>query len=89
MPTAQEWIGLALFPIGLSIGLILAWRHEAAGGFVSVACTVAFYIWNLVRSGYLPRGPFFCLLAAPSLLFITAALLFRRSASAPRLDMSP
>jgi len=79
-PTAQEWIGLALFPIGLSIGLILAWRHEAARGVISVACIVGFYIWNLAHSGHLPHGPFFYLLAAPSLLFIAAALFYRRSA---------
>jgi hypothetical protein len=80
-PTPQEWVGLALWPIGVGVGLILAWRREKLGGFLTLGCLAAFYGWDLLRSGRLPRGPFFFLLAAPGLLFLLAGFLSNRRAS--------
>jgi hypothetical protein len=77
-PTLQEWLGLTLFPIGVIVGLVLAWYRETVGGIFALECLVAFYLWNLLRSGHLPRGPFFFLLAAPGLLFLIAASLSHR-----------
>jgi hypothetical protein len=74
-PTRQEWLGLALWPIGVLIGLVVAWHHEESGGFLALASLIAFYAWNLLRSGHLPRGPFFFLVAAPALLFFVAGFL--------------
>ena len=81
VPGFQEWVGLALWPVGVAIGLLLAWLREATGALLALACLAAFYIWNLVRSGHLPRGPFFFLIAAPALVFLLAAILSRRSAT--------
>jgi hypothetical protein len=78
-PTAQEWLGIALWPIGVGIGLVLAWRREALGGAIAVACLVAFYAWNLFLSGHLPRGPVFSLVAAPGALFLMTTLLSHRT----------
>jgi hypothetical protein len=78
-PTAQEWLGIALWPIGVGIGLVLAWRREALGGAIAVACLVAFYAWNLFLSGHLPRGPIFSVVAAPGALFLMTALLSHRT----------
>jgi hypothetical protein len=77
-PTAQEWVGLALWPIGVGLGLVLAWYREMLGGAAAVACLAAFCGWNLFLSGHFPRGPFFALVAAPGVLFLLAALLSRR-----------
>ena len=74
-PTPQEWGGLLLFPIGVGVGLILAWYREALGAILSLGCLGAFYLWNLLHSERLPQGPFFLLLAAPALIFLVAALL--------------
>jgi len=79
-PTAREWVGLSLFPIGVCLGLIVAWFCERLGGILALVSLVAFYVWNVGRSGRLPRGPFFFLVAAPGLLFLAAALLSRQSA---------
>lgn len=80
VPTIQEWIGLALWPVGVAAGLLLAWLRELLGGFLAIGCLVAFYIWNLLRSGHLPRGPFFLLIAAPAFVFLLAGTLSPRSA---------
>jgi hypothetical protein len=74
-PTLQEWLGLALWPIGVVIGLAVAWHHEEGGGFLALGCLAAFYAWNLLGSGHLPRGPFFFLVAAPGVLFFIAGFL--------------
>ena len=80
-PTAEEWVGLALWPVGVGVGLGVAWYREKLGGIFGLACFLAFYVWNLFRSGRLPRGPFFFLVAAPSLLFLVVGLLSHHSST--------
>jgi hypothetical protein len=80
-PTPQEWVGLALWPIGVGVGLVVAWFREELGGIFALGCLIAFYVWNLLHSGHLPRGPFFFLMAAPGLLFLIAGFLSHRSAA--------
>lgn len=70
MPSAQEWVGLAFFPIGVMIGLVLAWRWEGIGGLIAVLSLIAFYIWDFARRGSLAGGPYFLLVAAPGFLFL-------------------
>jgi hypothetical protein len=82
-PTLDEWLGLAFFPMGVVIGLILAWWHEGVGGAVTVLSFVAFYIWELILSGSLADGPFFLLVAAPGFLFLTTWLQSRRQSELP------
>lgn len=69
-PSRQEWIGLTLWPIGAGLGLLIAWFRERLGGLVALGSLAAFYLWNLLRSGHLPRGPYFLLLTAPAFLFL-------------------
>ncbi|TAM81441.1 MAG: hypothetical protein EPN47_11820 [Acidobacteria bacterium] len=77
---AQEWFGVALFPIGVCAGLALAWFHERLGGFLALGCFVAFYAWNLLWSGSIPHSPFYLWIAAPSILFIAAGIQTHRIA---------
>jgi hypothetical protein len=76
-PTAVEWIGLACFPVGVIVGLLVAWRKELLGGGIAVLSLAGFYAWHFVVSGKLPGGPWFALIAAPGLLFLLAGLLSR------------
>jgi len=84
-PTPSEWLGLALWPIGVIIGLVVAWQHEEAGGFLALACLIAFYAWNLLASGRLPHGPFVFLVAAPAILFFVAGFLSHHHHDGPRI----
>ena len=79
MPTAQEWVGLMFFPIGIVIGLIAAWWWEGIGGAVSILSLIAFYLWDFLRRGDLPGGPYFLLVAAPGFLFLLCWLWSRHS----------
>ena len=82
-PTVAEWIGLALWPGGVCLGLIIAWFRIGLGGAIATGSLVGFYVWCLLDRGTFPRGPYFILVAAPSVLFLVASLL-----SGPRQQTS-
>ena len=78
-PTGAEWIGLAFWPGGVCLGLIIAWFRLGLGGVIATGSLVGFYIWYLLDRGTFPRGPYFLLVAAPGVLFLIASLLSNRS----------
>jgi hypothetical protein len=78
-PSATEWLGLALWPGGVAIGLAVAWFRKGLGGAIAVGSLVGFYLWNLLERGRFPRGPYFFLVAAPGVLFLLLSLLSRPS----------
>ena len=76
-PTAAEWVGLALWPGGVVVGLVVAWFRKGLGGAVAVGSLIAFYVWYLLERGTFPRGPYFLLVAAPGIVFLLSSLLSR------------
>ena len=78
----REWIGFVFFPFGISVGMLLAWRNERAGGAVTVASLVVFYLVERAMTGAFPPGWAWLIFAAPGFLFLLAALLARRSNAA-------
>jgi hypothetical protein len=84
MPTTTEWFVLALWPGGVALGLVVAWFRKGLGGVIAIGSLTAFYVWNLLERGRLPRGPYFLLVAAPGVLFLLSSFLSR-----PRQQMRP
>jgi hypothetical protein len=74
-PTAMQALGLLLFPGGVVLGFVIAWRREGVGGLVTVLSLCLFFAWMFIRDGRLRIGGYFVLLAAPGFLFLGAALL--------------
>lgn len=68
-PTPIELVGF-VFPIGLVVGQVLAWKREGLGGATTIASFAGFYVYMFILRGSLPRGPYFALLAAPGALFL-------------------
>ena len=68
--SSNEWIGLAFFPLGVVIGMVIAWWKEGVGSVVTVASLVGFYLVY----GYLLRnhtgGWWFIIFASPGFLFL-------------------
>ena len=66
----NEWAGLLFFPIGVMIGMIVAWWKEGLGSAVTLLSLLAFYLVY----GYLLRnhigGWAFIALASPGFLFL-------------------
>ena len=81
-PTAVEWIGLALFPIGVVIGLAVAMWRELLGGLIGVASLLGFYVWDFAVAGSIASGPWFLLLAGPAFVFLLLGVVERRGDSA-------
>jgi len=76
--SGEEAILFVLFPLGVSLGMLVAWWRELAGGILSVACFALFYVVHFILSGGLPRGPFFFLFTLPGLIFLISWMLSRR-----------
>ena len=66
-----EYVGLFFFPLGVMIGLVLAWREELAGGAVTVISVAAFYlVYGALLSGRLWQGWGFLPFLIPGVLFL-------------------
>jgi hypothetical protein len=85
-PTATEWVGLALFPAGVIVGLAIAFSRAKAGALASLASFAAFHLWHVARDGNLPTGPYFLLLASPAVLFLVSGLLDGNATTDPMED---
>ena len=75
-PAATEWLVLLLFPVGVAVGMIVAWWREGLGGAVTVVSLVLFYLLTGVL-GRFPRGGWFLAFSAPGFLFLGCALAAR------------
>lgn len=73
--SSDEWAGLLFFPIGITIGMIIAWWKEGLGSAVTLLSLMAFYLVY----GYLLRnhigGWVFIVFASPGFLFLLHWLL--------------
>lgn len=72
-----EWVGLLFFPIGVMVGMIVAWWKESLGASITVASLIAFYlIYGYLFSNH-TGGWAFVAFAAPAFLFLLHWLLLR------------
>ena len=70
----NEWIGMAFFPLGVVIGIVIAWWNEGVGSVLTIGSLIGFYLIY----GYLLRNPiggWFIVFASPGLLFLLHWLL--------------
>ncbi len=82
--TNRELTLFLFFPLGVCLGMIVAWRWEGSGGGITIASVAAFYLLHRLQSSNFPRGFAFLALAAPGLLFILCSL-WARSNREPRV----
>jgi len=75
--TAREWTGLAFFPGGVAIGMIIAWWREGLGAAISLASLLGFYTIFGLLLGSRVSGPWFIVVVSPAFLFLIAWLLSR------------
>jgi hypothetical protein len=74
-----EWLGLVFFPVGICVGMILAWWREGLGGAITVGSLAAFYLIHLATAGAFPSGWAFLLFAVPGFLFLVSWQQSRRA----------
>jgi len=78
--TTRDLVGLALFPGGVALGMLVAWRHEVEGALLSIACLVGFYIVCQLFLGKFPSGWAFLVFTSPAFLFLLSGLMERSRA---------
>ncbi len=73
----QEWIALLLFPVGVVVGMIVAWWREGTGATVSLASLAAFYfVYGFIFRNHI-GGWAFIAFTSPGFLFLMHWLLLR------------
>ena len=77
----REWVGFICFPIGVLLGLIIAWWREGFGAAVSLGSLAAFYLVYGWLMGSNVNSPAFVVFASPAFLFLIAWLLSRNNFS--------
>ncbi len=77
-----------LFPFGVMLGLVVAWRFQRVGGLVAALSVLLFYALEYLGHGRFPRGPWFFLMAAPGLVFILSGYMRAKTMSDPVAEKS-
>ena len=73
----HEWLALIFFPMGVMIGLVIAWWKEGLGASVTLISLLAFYFVYGYLLRYHISGWAFVLFASPAFLFLFHWLLYR------------
>jgi len=82
--TTIEWLGLLFFPLGISVGMVLAWWREGFGGSITVGSLLAFYVIHLAFTNSFPKGWGWFLFSVPGFLFLLCWYLSRNIKTADR-----
>jgi hypothetical protein len=79
-PTLMEALTLAVFPVGVCLAYVLAWRWPLVCGIVGVVC-VAASVLALGEADMIPVG---LIVALPGVLFIVAGALAHHGHHRPK-----
>jgi hypothetical protein len=66
----DKWIGFLFFPVGISLGMILAWWKESLGGSITVGCLALFYLIHFIFTQTFPSGLGWITFSLPGFLFL-------------------
>ncbi len=68
--SVRDCILFLFFPLGITIGMILAWRWEMLGGIIAFVSLLSFYASHFIMSNKFPPGPYFLIFSLPGILFM-------------------
>ena len=73
----RQWVGLFFFPLGVMIGMVIAWWKEGVGAAITLGSLLAFYLVYGFFMRYHIAGWAFVVFASPGFLFLLHWLLYR------------
>ena len=76
----HEKLGVFFFPLGICVGMVVAWRRELLGALITVGSLAAFYAISVAATGRFPHGWAWEAFAAPGFLFLASWFLSRNPA---------
>lgn len=68
--TARQWVGLFFFPVGVVVGMIVAWWKEGLGAAITLVSLMALYLVYGYLMRYHVAGWAFLVFASPAFLFL-------------------
>ena len=71
----RQWLGLVFFPLGVIVGMIIAWWKEGLGAAITLGSLLAFYFVYGYLMRYHIAGWAFIVFASPGFLFLLHWLL--------------
>jgi hypothetical protein len=82
-PSAMEWLLIAFFPIGVALGMIVAWHREILGGVIAASSLAAFHALLLLDGSRPAPGWWFLVVASPALALLVCGVTTRRARPRP------
>jgi hypothetical protein len=82
-PSGFEWMLLAFFPIGVAIGMMVAWHREILGGAIAASSLAAFHALILLDGSRPAAGWWFLVFASPALALLACGVTTRRARPRP------
>ena len=73
--TPKQWVGLFFFPLGVMMGMVIAWWKEGVGAAITLGSLLAFYLVYGFLMRYHIAGWVFIIFASPGFLFLAHWLL--------------
>jgi hypothetical protein len=74
----RQWVGLFFFPLGVIIGMVIAWWKEGVGAAITLGSLLGFYLVYGYFMRYHIAGWAFLVFASPGFLFLLHWLFYRR-----------
>ncbi|PWT95698.1 MAG: hypothetical protein C5B55_00950 [Blastocatellia bacterium] len=71
----RDLAGLALFPVGVVLGMLVSWKHELEGSLISIGSLIGFYFACALIAGSLPDGWAFVVFTSPAFLFLVTGVM--------------
>ncbi len=78
-PNLEEAGAMLLFPGGVILGFLWAWKNERIGSLISLVSLGLFYVYMYVSREGFPGGPYFVLLSFPAFIFLFLSFLSPQS----------
>jgi hypothetical protein len=75
--TAKQWVGLFFFPLGVIVGMVIAWWKEGVGAAITLGSLLALYLVYGYLMRYHVASWVFVVFASPGFLFLLHWLLYR------------
>ena len=66
----RQWVGLAFFPLGVMIGMVIAWWKEGLGAAITLGSLMGLYLVYGYFMRYHLAGWAFIVFASPGFLFL-------------------
>lgn len=86
--TFAEGLALMFFPLGVVIGMIVAWKWEGIGSSLGLTSLALFYgVYRFLLSNHFPTGWWFLIFSLPLFIFLATWIVSRTTPRRNNADL--